>query len=247
MLYLLSVVSLTLLLEREIADIRCYVGDKSTRDDWVDLGKSLFEQKLFDQSAAAFERAGETSQMLTALAYAKRKIARLQEQLVPVPSRVVLREAYVNAGTAFHKAASATHGGRQRVQLFELAGDSFSEGNSHDLAAETYESAAAYDQAALSYLTAKNWTDAVRIIKTQTVSEKTSSAVVKEARIEFCKTADIKAAREVFDSTEEQIECTYLVHFFDVASLIDCFQIWKSMDSTSDQRLFDCRLAITLE
>lgn len=93
------------------------------------------------------------------------------------------------------------------MQLFELAGDSFSEANSHDLAAQNYEAAVSYDRAAHSYLLAKLWTDAVRIIKTQTVSSKTHSTVVRLAKIEFCRGGNWKAAREVFDTIEDQLDC----------------------------------------
>lgn len=137
------------------------------------------------------------------------------------------------------------------MQLFELAGDSLSQAYCHKLAAQSYESAAAFDKAAEAFLLARLFPDAVRIIKTQPVAPKTASVVTKQARIEFCRNGEMKAAREVFDSTEDQIECTSRLprSTLRFRSIIDALfsQTWRNTVSTLDPSRFDCRSETTSE
>ncbi|CAE6484842.1 unnamed protein product, partial [Rhizoctonia solani] len=197
--------------ERNLIE-QCGPGDliprlsaSSSKSEWEERGRALFERQLYSQAILCFERAGMPLERNISASYEARKQARLLQATRPND-----RETR----TAFHHAAEKFLGCskiatfKQQRSCYLRAADCFVQAEEWKPAAETFIIVSDFGMAAKCLRNAGCFTEAMDLIKAHQdeVPEKIADEIKKVARLEYLRTAQYEQAEELFDDLEEQLD-----------------------------------------
>ena len=132
-------------------------AETSTAKEWDEVGKRLFEQKLYTQAQNCFERAELPRKVAIAHAYVLREHA--SRLLVGKSGNSVgatRRDAFVQAAKAFYSCSSK--------QCFRRSGECFESAGEYLQAAEAYHQGESYTKSVLLYRRLGKFDEAIEIV-----------------------------------------------------------------------------------
>ncbi|KAG8690837.1 hypothetical protein FRC11_008770 [Ceratobasidium sp. 423] len=181
------------------------LGASSSKSEWEERGRTLFERQLYSQAMLCFKRAGLTLQHDIAAAYEARKQARLLQATKSNEreSRSAFRDA---AGKFLECCKFATS--KQQNSCYLRAAECFVQAEEWKLAAETFILARDFGMAAKNFRHAGCFAQAVDIVKTHQdkIQESVAEEIIKIARLEYLRTEQYKQAEELFKNVDEQLD-----------------------------------------
>ncbi|KAJ2932243.1 hypothetical protein H1R20_g4868, partial [Candolleomyces eurysporus] len=192
------------------------LAQSSTPEEWDTTGRTLFTNRRYLQAMHAFERAGRAREVKISHTYHLRDTAR-SIQVFGKTASSTRRDAFRSAAESFLECSRGSEG-KERCVFFHSAAECFEEaGNCGDnmkdyrRAARAYEDAKEYDPALRLYKETEMFDEAVRVTQNHQgeVDEELANDVRQMAKLYYLKHWEFEKAKALFDSVEEQLECTY--------------------------------------
>ncbi|KAJ1305473.1 hypothetical protein OPQ81_000480 [Rhizoctonia solani] len=176
----------------------------SSKAEWEERGRSLFERQLYPQAILCFERAGLTLERDISAAYEARKQSRLLQ--ASNSNERESRTAFRDAAEKFLECGNLATS-RQQNSCYLRAADCFVQAEDWKLAAETFVLAREFSRAAKNFRYAGCFAEAVDIVKThqEDIQESVAEEIIKVARLEYLRTAQYDQAEELFEDLDEQL------------------------------------------
>ncbi|CAE6529326.1 unnamed protein product [Rhizoctonia solani] len=197
--------------ERKLIE-QCGPGDPipqlsafSSKSEWEERGRMLFERQLYPQAMLCFERAGLTLERDISAAYEARKQARLLQATKPNDRES--RAAFHHAAEKFLECGK-TATSKQQNSCYLRAADCFVQAEEWKPAAETFILAREFGMAAKSFRQAGCFAEAVDVVQEHTddIQENVVEEIIKVARLEYLRTAQYEQAEELFEDLDEQLD-----------------------------------------
>ncbi|KAG8753172.1 hypothetical protein FRC11_007661, partial [Ceratobasidium sp. 423] len=201
--------------ERKLIE-QCGPGDpipqlsvSSSKSEWEEHGRMLFERQLYSQAMLCFERAGLTLERDISSAYDARKRARLLQATKSNDRES--RAAFHDAAEKFLECGKMATS-KQQNSCYLRAADCFVQAEELKLAAETFILAREFGMAAKSFRQAGCFVEAVEVVQTHTddIQANNTEEIIKVARLvarlEYLRTAQYERAEELFDDLDEQLD-----------------------------------------
>ncbi|KAG8760240.1 hypothetical protein FRC11_000711 [Ceratobasidium sp. 423] len=182
------------------------LGASSSKSEWEERGRTLFERQLYPQAMLCFERAGLTLQRDIAAAYEARKQARLLQ--ATKSNERESRSAFRDAARKFLECCKVATS-KQQNSCYLRAAECFVQAEEWKPAAETFILARDFGMAAKSFRQAGCFAEAVEVVQTHTedIQANVAEEIIKVARLEYLRTAQYEQAEELFGDIDKQLDC----------------------------------------
>ncbi|RXW22210.1 hypothetical protein EST38_g3633 [Candolleomyces aberdarensis] len=192
------------------------LAQSSTPEEWATTARTLFANRRYLQAMHAFERAGRAREAKISYTHSLRDTARSM-QIFDKMAISAKRDAFCSAAESFLECSRGSEGKERRVFLhnaaecFEKAGDCDDSMKDYQRAARAYEDAKEYNIAVRLYEKTEMFDEAVRVTQShwQEVDKELANHVRQTAKLYYLKNREFGKAKALFDSVEEQLECTY--------------------------------------
>ncbi|KAH7337929.1 hypothetical protein B0J17DRAFT_405385 [Rhizoctonia solani] len=177
----------------------------SSKSEWEERGRALFERQLYLQAILCFERAGLPLERDISAAYEARKRARLLQATKPNDRET--RTAFRDAADKF-LGCSKIAASKQQRSCYLRAADCFVQAEEWKPAAETFILVSDFGMAAKCLRNAGCFTEAVDLIKAHQgdIPENIAEEIKKVARLEYLRTDQFDQAEELFSDLDEQLD-----------------------------------------
>lgn len=172
------------------------LAEASTAKEWAEMGKTLFERKLYTQARSCFERAGLPREMAIAHAYTLREHAlRLPISKSRNSAAATRRDAFLQAAEAFLSCSS-----KQCLVYFRRSGDCFKAAGRYLQAAEAYYQGENYTESALLYRQRGKFDEAIAIVleKKDKVQPNVADDVKEAAKLYYLSRAETELVDNKF-------------------------------------------------
>ncbi|QRW07579.1 P-loop nucleoside triphosphate hydrolase [Ceratobasidium sp. AG-Ba] len=192
----------------------------SSKSEWANSGRLMFNKQLYSQAMLCFERAGMPLERKIASAYQARQEARLL--LAKRTDRQTLRYSFLNAAETFVDCATKSKG-KQRRSCYIQAAECYQQAEKWEEAAEIFLSIRDFDSAAKDFRRAGCFDKAISVIKQNEdrIQKELADEIIAVARLEYLRKSQYdnpRQAAELFDDVNEQLD--YMDDFgFDSGSI----------------------------
>ena len=173
------------------------LAEASTDKEWAEMGKTLFERKLYTQARSCFKRAGlpAAREMAIAHAYTLREHAlRLPISKSGNSAAATRRDAFLQAAEAFLSCSS-----KQCLVYFRRSGDCFKAAGRYLQAAEAYYQGENYTESALLYRQRGKFDEAIAIVlEKDKVQQKVADDIKEAAKLFYLSRAETELVDNKF-------------------------------------------------
>ncbi|KAK7034640.1 hypothetical protein VNI00_012282 [Paramarasmius palmivorus] len=181
----------------------------STPDEWAETALVLFDRRQYFHAMKCYERAEQPVQARIAEAYHLRVLARQLPKSMKKDEVAARQDAFRKVAKAFMGSAEEQEKtSKDRLTYYRLAAEALDEAGDHRRAAELFVQAEEYGTAATVYRQHGFFDQAVRVVKQYKarMPEEISESIMFVARLYYFKENKLKAASELFDTVDEQLE-----------------------------------------
>ncbi|KAF9231325.1 hypothetical protein BU15DRAFT_82546 [Melanogaster broomeanus] len=174
-----------------------HLAMSSTKEEWEESGRSLFQHKRYAQAMHCFERACLRHEVKVSEAYHLRELARAS---VGVATPVKQQDAFRIAAKAFVDCgANRYHQTRERLQYYRNAADCYVRAGDDSLAANAYVHAEEYELAAKRYRKVGRFRKTLQLVNTH--SEKMTQESADELLMNTARPPE-----PLFETFEEEFD-----------------------------------------
>ncbi|QRV93435.1 P-loop nucleoside triphosphate hydrolase [Ceratobasidium sp. AG-Ba] len=189
----------------------------SSKSEWANSGRLMFNKQLYSQAMLCFERAGMPLERKIASAYQERQEARLL--LVKPTDRQLLRYSFLKVAETFFDCATKSKG-KQRRSCYLRAAECYQQAERWQKAAEIFLSVGEFESAAKDFRRAGCFAEAISVIKAHEdrIQKELADEIVGVARLEYLRKSQYEQAADLFEDVNEQLD--YMDDFgFDSGSI----------------------------
>ncbi|KAG7086906.1 hypothetical protein E1B28_002824 [Marasmius oreades] len=181
----------------------------STSSEWAETARALFDRKQFFHAMKCYEKASMKRETMISEAYHLRLLARRLPKSTRKGEIATRALAFRKAAQAFLDCVDVTKkGSKDRLTYYRNAAEAFETAEDFKVAAETYVLAGEFGIAGLLYRQHGFFDEAVDVVKRyrSRMAEDTAESIIFVARLYYFRENKLRAANELFDSVEEELE-----------------------------------------
>ncbi|KZP30397.1 hypothetical protein FIBSPDRAFT_1038357 [Athelia psychrophila] len=180
----------------------------SSTEEWASTGKSLFQNKRYNQAMHCFERAGMVREVAVAKAYSLRERARAIPPTNHAAEDALRKTAFTDAAEAFLECAASAKIKNERRTYYGIAGDCYVVLDAYHRAADAYLAGDSFSKAAIGYRKAGSFQEAVEVIRQhrQDMDTSVANSVMDVARLHCFRNPKLIEESEILSQVKRLFE-----------------------------------------